>query len=68
MNSMLINLKEPTLNAINSVDYNTSFDNFVKNIKLASVDVNWNDIDTSQFKCMIYSININLIKVLKKSK
>lgn len=42
---------EPTLNAINTIDCNTSFDKFIQNIKLATAEVNWNDIDTSQFKC-----------------
>lgn len=42
---------EPTLNSINTLDFNKSFDNFVENVKLVSgSEVNWNEIDTSQFK------------------
>ena len=47
-------IQEPTLNSLNTIDFNKSFDDFVKGIKLASNgEVNWNisDIDTSQFKC-----------------
>ncbi len=45
---------EPTLNMLNTSDYNTSFDTFVQSIRIASTgEINWNlnDIDTSQFKC-----------------
>lgn len=45
-------IAEPTLNTLNTIDCNRSFDNFIQNIKLASAEVNWNDIDTSQFKCI----------------
>lgn len=51
---------DPTLNTLNNTDLNTSFDHFVKNIKLASNgEVNWNlnDIDTTQFKS-----NLNILK------
>ncbi|CAF1001339.1 unnamed protein product [Brachionus calyciflorus] len=48
---------EPTLNSINTLDFNKSFDNFVENVKLASTgEVNWNEIDTSQFKNLVESI------------
>ncbi|RNA10417.1 Forkhead box J3 [Brachionus plicatilis] len=48
---------EPTLNSINTLDFNKSFDNFVENVKLVSGgDVNWNEIDTSQFKNLVESI------------
>ena len=45
---------EPTLNTLNSTDFNTSFDTFMQSIRIASNgEINWNlnDIDTSQFKC-----------------
>ena len=52
------------MNTLNNTDLNTSFDHFVKNIKLASNgEVNWslNDIDTSQFKSKFsYKIITNL--------
>lgn len=51
MNLGASTMTEPTLNAINTIDCNRSFDNFIQNIKLATAEVNWNDIDTSQFKC-----------------
>ena len=66
---LLIKKKDPTLNTLNNTDLNTSFDHFVKNIKLASNgEVNWslNDIDTSQFKSISFEFqkkffsNLNL--------
>lgn len=50
---------EPTLNTINSGDFNTSFDKFVHSVRLASNgELNWslNDIDTSQFKSLVDNI------------
>lgn len=45
---------EPTLNTLNSMDFNTSFDTFMQSIRIASNgEINWNlnDIDPSEFKC-----------------
>ena len=60
MSVALNQLNEPTLNTINNIDYNTSFDNFIQNVKLASAEVNWNDIDTSQFKCNNWGVSLFL--------
>ena len=56
---------EPTLNAINCNDFNTSFDCFMQSFKLASSgEINWslNDIDTSQFKCNLIWLLVFLMK------
>jgi len=54
---------EPTLNALNAnssaLDFNQSFDNFVRNVQRASNgEVNWNlsDIDTSDFQQLIVNM------------
>ena len=53
---------DPTLNALNTSDFNTSFDTFVQSIRIASNgEINWNlnDIDTSQFKCKLFIYLMN---------